>query len=305
MWCRMTSLDRGRLRDYYTTYSLDINGFTTLVCLFTSTTMPTSQPQYYKNTLHPLQIDQPTLQQALKELQRAVLQGTGVLQAGSPGPVSPTDYSSIYSGTAGAYRTHALPDHEVDQDTGIALAFLRLERHKEFLGKTKQLPDFARLAHERIVPSAGDVKLPPPGYMSPIGSSLGPLVVRILGAFENRDQSVSQSDIRLLNTAVQRSLGHEHVVLSSSGDHVRGVDKVLYGRAGLLWAIVNIQYYSHVFDKEVKSMMEPLFGVVPRLVETIIDAGRRGARDYVREYGEEGTFPLMWVYKDERYSLGS
>lgn len=250
--------------------------------------MPTATPQYYKNTLQPLQINQSTLQQTLKELQRAVIQGTKVLQAGSPAPVSSTDHSGIYSGTAGAHCTFTPLNTIIDKTTGIVLAFLRLERHKDVLGETK-LPDFGSLANERIIP-AGDVKLPPPGYMSPVGSSLGPLVVRVLAALEHPGQSVSQNDINLLNTAVQRSLGHGHVVSSSSGDHLRGVDEVLYGRAGLLWAVVNIR---HQFDKEMKANTEPLFDATPRLVEAIIDGGRRGARDHVKNYGEKAALPLM------------
>ena len=265
--------------------------------------MPTAMPQYYKNTLQPLQINQSALQQTLKEFQRTVIQSTKVLQAGSPAPVSPSDHSSIYSGTAGAHCTFTPLNTMIDKAIGIALAFLRLERQKDVLGETK-LPDFGSLANERIIP-AGDVKLPPPGYMSPVGSSLGPLVVRVLAALEYPGQSASQNDIKLLNTALQRSLSHGHVVSSSSGDHIRGVDEVLYGRAGLLWAVVNIRYHRRAFDKEMKANTEPLFDALPRLVEAIIDGGRRGARDYVKNYGEKDALPLMWVYKDEKYSLGA
>lgn len=105
--------------------------------------MPTATPQYYKNTLQPLQINQSTLQQTLKELQRAVIQGTKVLQAGSPAPVSSTDHSGIYSGTAGAHCTFTPLNTIIDKTTGIVLAFLRLERHKDVLGETK-LPDFRK-----------------------------------------------------------------------------------------------------------------------------------------------------------------
>lgn len=68
--------------------------------------MSTATPQCYKNTLQSLQINESTLQQTLQELQRAVIQGTKLLQAGSPAPVSPSDHSSIYSGTAGAHCTY-------------------------------------------------------------------------------------------------------------------------------------------------------------------------------------------------------
>lgn len=212
------------------------------------------------------------------------------------------DHSSIYSGTAGAHCTFTHLNAIIDKATGIVLAFLRLERQKDVLGETK-LPGFGRLASERIIP-VGNVKIPPPGYMSPVGSSLGPLAMRVLAALEHPGQSVSQNDINLLNTAVQRSLGHGHVVSSSSGDHIRGVDEVLYGRAGLLWVVISIRYYRHMLN-EMKVNTESLFEAIPKLVKMIIDGGRRGARDYVKNYGEKGALPLMWVYKDERYSLGA
>lgn len=62
--------------------------------------MPT-QPQYYENTLQPIQINQTTLQQTLKELQQAVILGTKVVQAGSPAPKNPAEYGSIYTGSTG------------------------------------------------------------------------------------------------------------------------------------------------------------------------------------------------------------
>ena len=73
-----------------------------------ATTMP-AQQSYYKNTLQPIQVNQATLQRTLKELQQAVIQGTKVVQNGSPASVNPADSGSIYSGTAGKYnRTHIM-----------------------------------------------------------------------------------------------------------------------------------------------------------------------------------------------------
>lgn len=274
-----------------------------------------AQQSYYRNTLQPIQINQTTLQRTLKELQQAVVQGAKVVQNGSPASVSSAKSGSIYSGTAGKYnRTHIMSYSILNhQWTGIALAFLRLERQKEFLvddehrdttTNTSRLPDFAKLAHERIIPpvAASDTRLPPPGRMSPIGSSLGPLIVRVLAACEDPKQPISQDDISVLNGAVQHSLSHGYVV--TSGGSIRGVDEVLYGRAGLLWAVLNIR--GHTFEKALQTKLGPVFDAVPRLVDAIIDAGRRGARDFMEMNGEEDdAFPLMWPYKDERYSLGA
>lgn len=71
--------------------------------------MPTSRPQYYKNTLQPVEINRTNLKRILKELQLAVKQGTEVVRAGCPSPVDPFDYGSIYSGTPGTVPL-LLPD---------------------------------------------------------------------------------------------------------------------------------------------------------------------------------------------------
>ncbi|KAL1988189.1 hypothetical protein VTN96DRAFT_719 [Rasamsonia emersonii] len=256
--------------------------------------MPTSRPQYYKNTLQPVEINRTNLKRILKELQLAVKQGTEVVRAGCPSPVDPFDYGSIYSGTP-----------------GIALSFLRLERQKASLvddehHDASRLPDFAGLARERIIPTPTDLRIPP-GRMSPIGSPLGPVVLRILAACEGHGKaadgslSISRDDITALNEAVQRSLQHGHVIPYRDRD--MGGDEVLYGRAGLLWAILNIR--NHVFDQDTRAALRPIFEAVPKLVDAIVEAGKQGARDFVKRYGAKDAFPLMWPWMDEYCGLGA
>lgn len=145
---------------------------------------------------------------------------------------------------------------------------------------------------------------PPPGRMSPVGSSsLGSLIVRILAACEDPSRrSVSGDDTRALGSAVQHSLNLEHVISSAPGES-RGVDEVLYGRAGLLWAVLSIRGYA-AGGGELWRALRPVCEAVPRLVDVIVEAGKRGARDFVDMHGEKGGFPLMWLYKNGRYSLG-
>ncbi|KAL1968910.1 hypothetical protein VTN77DRAFT_1271 [Rasamsonia byssochlamydoides] len=255
--------------------------------------MPASRPQYYKNTLQPIEINKANLKQALKELQLAVKQGTEVVRAGCPSPVDPSNYGSIYSGTP-----------------GIALSFLRLERQKASLADEHPLPDFAGLARERIISTPADLRLPP-GRMSPIGSPLGPVVLRILVACEGHgkaaddaaggSRSISPDDIRALHDAVQRSLQHGHVIHYRDRD--MGGDEVLYGRAGLLWAILNIR--NHVFDADTRAALRPIFEAVPKLVDAIVEAGKKGAQDFVKQYGAKDAFPLMWLWMEDYYGLGA
>jgi hypothetical protein len=264
--------------------------------------MATNQPQFYENTLQPVEINRANLKQILRDLQLAVKQGTEVVRTGCPSPVDPSNYGSIYSGTP-----------------GIALSFLRLERQKASLvdedhGATQPqptpLPDFAGLARERLVPTPTDLRLQP-GRMSPIGSSLGPVVLRILAACEEHDRaadaasgrslSISHNDISALHDAVQRSLKHGHVIFFR--DHDMGGDEVLYGRAGLLWAILNIR--NHLFDADTGTALRPVFEAVPKLVDAIIGAGRQGAEDFVKQHGAKDAFPLMWLWMDGYYGLGA
>lgn len=126
--------------------------------------------------------------------------------------------------------------------------------------------------------------------------------MRILAACEDpKKRPVSQDDINALDAAAQRSLNHDYAV--PSGDEIRGVDEVLYGRAGLLWAFLNVR--SHAADQGLRAVLRPVTEAVPGLVDVILDAGRRGARDFVRLHGEKNALALMWPYKDERYSLGA
>ena len=153
--------------------------------------------------------------------------------------------------------------------------------------------------------------VPSPGRISPIGSSsLSTLIVRILAACQDPSRRpIPGDDIRALKSVVQRALDLEHVTVGSSASGERsGVDEVLYGRAGLLWAVLSISGYvgngDGDGDGELWRALRPVCEAVPRLVDSIVDAGKRGARDFVAVYGEKDAFPLMWLYKDERYSLG-
>ncbi|KAK9490110.1 hypothetical protein V1508DRAFT_425916 [Lipomyces doorenjongii] len=73
--------------------------------------------------------------------------------------------------------------------------------------------------------------------------------------------------------------------------HNTGADEVLYGRAGLLWAILT--FLTHVFDAETREALFPVFEAVPKVVDVIIQASRQGSRDFAMKHGEQNVFPLM------------
>ncbi|KAK9243538.1 Lanthionine synthetase [Lipomyces tetrasporus] len=253
--------------------------------------MSSHRPQYFPNKLHPIDINRSNLEHVLKELQSAVKEGVEIICNSLLPVTDASDYGSIYSG---------IP--------GVALALLRLERQNESIGSSSL--HCAKLAYERIIPTPTDVHLLP-GRMSPIGSSLGPVFLRILAVCEDhnlnlgRGLSVSPEDASALNDAVQRSLQHGAVI--SFKGHSLGGDEVLYGRAGLLWALLTIQkhMYEEKTEKAVRGALRPALKAVPQLIDTIIAAGKQGSRKFIEKHGPSDAFPLMWPWIEDYYGLGA
>jgi hypothetical protein len=114
-------------------------------------------------------------------------------------------------------------------------------------------------------------------------------------------RTVSDTDVDDLRDAVAVALKHGHIV--SGGNQNMGGDEVLYGRAGLLWSILNMRVLS--LDEKSTEGLKPVFESVPQLIKVIVEAGRQGHRDYVEAYGNTDALPLMWPYKENRYGLGA
>ncbi|KAK9310880.1 Lanthionine synthetase [Lipomyces starkeyi] len=253
--------------------------------------MSSHRPQYFPNKLHPIDINRSNLEHVLKELQLTIKEGVEIICNSLPPVTDASDYGSIYSG---------IP--------GVSLALLRLERQNESIGSSSLR--CAKMACERIVPTPTDVNLLP-GRMSPIGSSLGPVFLRIFAVCEDnnlnlgRGLSVSPEDASALNNAVQQSL--QHGAFISFKGHSLGGDEVLYGRAGLLWALLTIQ--KHMFEekteKAVRLALQPALKAIPQLIDNIIAAGRQGSRKFIEKHGPSDAFPLMWPWIEEYYGLGA
>lgn len=84
----------------------------------------------------------------------------------------------------------------------------------------------------------------------------------------------------------------------SRGRNIGG-DEVLYGRAGLLWAILNLR--EHVFDEKTREALQPVFKAVPELVDAIINAGKKTAHEFAKAVGTEQALPLMWMWMEQHY----
>ncbi|OJJ47509.1 hypothetical protein ASPZODRAFT_63312 [Penicilliopsis zonata CBS 506.65] len=240
--------------------------------------MSLKRPQFYPNTLQPLQIDQETLLKTLQELRVAIREGVQLIHAGDP-PVGEYDGRGIFSGNLGWSKSFTPDD-------------------------MPSLPDFRTLARQRIPTHGPDIPLQV-GRLSPLPSNspIAALVMRILEKATAGETAlgISQSDIACLEEAVELALSHGPLAFYHG--HDMGADEILFGRAGLLWAIVHIR--THVFDSETRQKFLPIFEAVPELIDVIIASGRQGAAEYVRAHGDEDALPLMWPWHEGYYGLGA
>lgn len=136
----------------------------------------------------------------------------------------------------------------------------------------------------------------PPGRPSPLSSpSLGACVLRIISG------SAHDEDPKYLSSAIDFAI--EQPMTVKLHGHDMGSDELLYGRAGLLWAILEIKRCS--LKESTEAAMKLVYDAVPRLVDTILDAGRRGAEIHAKANGPENALPLMWPWVDHFHSLGA
>lgn len=183
--------------------------------------------------------------------------------------------------------------------------FLRLDQQAKVLAdKDTPAPDFRNVVNERILPHGPDLPLLP-GRLSPVGSScpLSAVVLRILSAATSKgaNAGVSKEDVRCLQEATEMALSIPPVV--PHGSRNMGVDELLFGRAGLLWALLNMRV--HRFNQETAKGLGPVFEAVPRLIDVIVDAGRQGSKSYSKQQGTKGCLPLMWTWMEGYFGLGA
>lgn len=196
---------------------------------------------------------------------------------------------------------------------GIALMFLRLEKQVHALSDFNHvngefnlpLPNFRALMKEWVNPHLLELKLQP-GRPSPLCSpSLGASVIRIVATTHESDSSIIspniKDDIAMLHEAVRIAINQDPFVTRNG--HSMGGDEVLYGRAGLLWALANID--RHNVDMETAQALQPVLELMPKLRDAITDAGKGGAEKYVKAHDEITALPLMWPWLDDYYGLGA
>ncbi|KAJ5257075.1 hypothetical protein N7478_013179 [Penicillium angulare] len=253
--------------------------------------MADERPQYYQNTLSPLVINADSLAETLEELRLAVRYGAEAIQA-NEGPLDKWPIGGMFK---------FMP--------GIALAFLRLDYQSSVLddGDVKSL-DYRQLALERIPSDFPDIpllpsRLAPAGSLSPIpGVSLRVFSAVAKANWKNGSKpSLFQEDITCLYEAAQLALKNGPLV-PHDGRNMGG-DEMLYGRAGLLWVLLNIR--AHQFDESTQKALEPVYEAIPKLVDVIVDSGRQGSKAFIEKNGAQEAHPLMYAWMEGHYCFGA
>ncbi|KAL4912342.1 hypothetical protein BDW62DRAFT_194828 [Aspergillus aurantiobrunneus] len=244
-------------------------------------------PQYYRNTLEPVHIDRISLQRTLQDLRAAVLDGVKIIESGDA-PSGKDDGRGIFTG-----------------ELGIALAYLRLARQAPSLAEDGEIPgNFWTLAAGRIPDRGPDLPLKI-GGLSPLPSKspVAAVVLRILHqSATGNAAAISAADVTCLSGAVDLALSH-----GSTGfyhGHDLGADEVLFGRAGLLWALLNIRSGIAEFPAPQRELLDPILHRIPRLLCLVIGAGREGSAEYVKRHGGKDALPLMWKWMSGHYGIG-
>ena len=275
-------------------------------------------PPFVQNDLNPVSLDEKSLQYTLRTLQSAIARASTLLADLSEQiPDELEAYSSkiahVYSGDAGMQHcTSFLSIFYIFNlfHLGIALMFLRLSVQYDAAGLGSHFPSTFRAK----VPAIISRLLPDPGTrlnglkhgrLSPLDSSSGPAFMYVLASLSfpamdfghgvMTERNAWHAAIKTLRTARRFAVEDESL----------GGDEVLYGRAGLLWALINLRSWLKSDTRGVDGYRrEDLQKVVGESIETLVESilvtGNTGAMLYER--GHNGiSLPLMWEWQGKHY----
>jgi hypothetical protein len=133
------------------------------------------------------------------------------------------------------------------------------------------------------------------------------VTLRILGTLAknnwqgNANVGIAREDITCLHDAMQWALKNEPLVIHDG--RKMGGDEMLFGRAGLLWALLNVR--AHRFDQETQEVLSPVLGAIPELIQAIVNAGRQGSKEYTEKNGAQDAHPLMYAWMEGHYCFGA
>lgn len=97
-----------------------------------------------------------------------------------------------------------------------------------------------------------------------------------------------------------------HRTLSDSNEYMDDGCEILYGRAGLIYALLYLRDATKDYDRKEKAALEILISdtTISKLVDIIIARGKTGARLLLPELRQSETMgspPLMWSWHRKRY----
>ncbi|KAG8760857.1 hypothetical protein FRC14_001416 [Serendipita sp. 396] len=176
----------------------------------------TTHSRYLQNNLQPAALDATSLLRIRDQLRLAVFRGIEVIESQGK-RVNDVD-DSIYVGA-----------------TGIALMYLRLIRQKESLNLSEEQEKFLLgRAMAYLSPRYSSPKTVRPGRLSPLDSTLGPAIMRIILELTHPTGSgeveIQEVDIDTLEQAI---------TVAKQDD--TGTNEVLYGQSGLLHALCQLR----------------------------------------------------------------
>ncbi|KAG8799113.1 hypothetical protein FRC17_007223 [Serendipita sp. 399] len=175
--------------------------------------------RYLKNNLQPPPLDIISLQQIRDSLRLTVFKAIDLIETQNKKLHEVDD--SIYVGT-----------------TGIALTYLRIVQQKNSLNLSDEQEKFLLgRARAYLAPRHSSPKPMRPGRLSPLDSALGAAVTRIIldlycsSGSKDAEVQIQEADIHMLEEAVEVALKKDDT----------GTNEILYGKAGLLYALCQLR----------------------------------------------------------------
>lgn len=269
---------------------IEITGQSLKLYTFQQAKMGSARPQFYPNTLQPSEISKEDLESILQELQLAIKNSVNIIAKNYQRQSDASTYGNIYSGTP-----------------GIVLTLLRLERQKSSIQQQVE-QDYFRIASELIIPTPTDIELID-GRLSVLASNVGPSFMRILAYCEQlnlrpeADQTPNPEDFRIFNQAVERATLHGPVYTFKGFS--LGSDELIFGRAGLLWALLTLKKHVTRASELLAAHISTALQSIPKVVDAIIAGGKQGSQNYIKSHGPENALPLMWQWMEGYYALGA
>ncbi|KAG8906719.1 hypothetical protein FRB99_006317 [Tulasnella sp. 403] len=241
-----------------------------------------SAQRYFPNELDPIQTDKEILKQVVSKLREGVLLALELIEQESR-KSRKGNKDGIYIG-----------------ESGIALMYMRLAAQAKALALPTELKaSFPSRILSHIPESISTTHNPEAGYLSPLDTKLGPALLVIL--YELRfpgtyHDIIWTRAVTMLKTAVN----------VAATDGRSGGDEVLYGRAGLLWGMLNLKECldESLGDEKKRKELGKIVNedTVGYVVDVIIEVGKFCAKEYKKAHSDGvPPPPLVWPWHDSYY----